>query len=84
MNARTTIARWESDGGKYFAELYRDQWGYGYDGSNSGGSLGRDVTRETDAVAWMEARTTTFPASRTGNYFHPGKRPMRRVDIKGE
>lgn len=79
-SVRTVIARWESDGGKYRVELYRDKWGYGYDGRGCGaGNLGRDVTEEADAVAWMEARTATFPASRTGNFFHPGKRPMRRT-----
>lgn len=81
MTDRTLIARWESDGGKYFAELYADQWGYGFTGKNSGGNLGRAVTHEADAMAWMEARVAAFPASPTGNYFHPGKRPMRRVSI---
>ena len=76
---RVVIGRWESDGGKYWAELYRDAYGYGYQGKNSGGNMGRDVTTDAEAVAWMEARTASFPASRTGNYFHPGKRPMRRT-----
>ena len=81
MSERTVVARWESDGGKYYAELYRDQWGFGFTGSNSGGSLGRGVTEEADAVAWMEARTASWTTSRHGGYFHPGKRPMRHVEI---
>lgn len=78
MSEHTVIARWESDGGKYYAELYADQWGYGFNGTNSSGTIGK-VT-ETEALAWMEERTASWTQSRHGGYFHPGKRPMRRTD----
>lgn len=76
-NTPTFVARWESEGGKYFAELYADQSGYSYIGKNNGGSLGK-IT-EAEAIAWMEERVQPFPLSRNGSYFHPGKRPMTRV-----
>lgn len=82
MTERTVIARWESEGGKYYAELYHDQWGYGFTGTNSGGSIG-NVT-EAEALAWMAERTTSWTQSRHGGYFHPGKRPMRRTDTESE
>lgn len=69
---RTLVGRWESDGGKYWVELYRDQWGYGYDGKGCGGYLGK-IT-EAEALRWIEERTAGGAA-----FFHPGKRPMSRV-----
>lgn len=72
---RTVIARWESDGGKYWVELYRDKWGHGYDGKGCGGFLGKhDVMTEAQAVERIE-RDTVGGAG----VYHSGKRPMRRT-----
>jgi hypothetical protein len=76
---RTIIGRWESEGGRYWVELYREPGGYTYDGKGCGGSLGNEITAEVDAVKWIEDRTASCTESRTGGYFHPGKRPMRRT-----
>jgi hypothetical protein len=75
MDTRTTVGRWESDGGKYWVELYRDRWGYGYDAKGSGGFIGKhENVSESDAVDYITART----AGGVG-YFHSGKRPMLRT-----
>ncbi len=73
----TPIARWESKGGRYVAELYKaDGSGFYYNSNNgSGGYLGNDVS-EAQAIAMMEQRC----AAGTG-YFQPdaNKSPLRRV-----
>lgn len=69
---RRTIGRWESDGGTYWVELYRDAHGYGYDGKGCGGFIG-NVT-EAEALRFIEPKTVGGAA-----YFHPGKRPMKRT-----
>ena len=75
MSQRAVIGRWESDSGKYWVELYSDQWGYGYDGKGCGGFLGKhDTLTEAQAVDRIERDT----AGGAGVY-HPGKRPMRRT-----
>lgn len=71
---RTMIGRWESEGGRYWVELYRDQNGYSYDGKGCGGSLGNGVTDDAAAVSWIEQRTAG-----SAGHFHPGKRPMQRT-----
>lgn len=74
-DTRTVIGRWESDGGRYWVELYTDQWGYGYDGRSCGGFLGKyDSITEEAVIEFMTARI----AGNAG-FFHPGKRPMRRT-----
>jgi len=75
MDERRTIAQWESDSGKHSVTLYSDAWGYGYDGTGCGGFLGKysEMTEE-QALAWVEPKTAGGAA-----FFHPGKRPMRRV-----
>lgn len=72
MSDRVIIGRWESDGGKYWVELYRDAYGYGYDGKGCGGFIGK-VT-EPEAVEFIASKTVGGAA-----HFHPGKRPMRRT-----
>jgi hypothetical protein len=71
---RETIARWESTGGRYWVELYRDQWGYGYDGKGCGGNFGKDAS-ESEVMAFMDRNT----AGGAG-FFHPGTTAMKRVD----
>jgi hypothetical protein len=73
-----TIARWESRGGAYFAELYKAEGsGYYYKGSGCGGYLGNDVSEE-QALAMLEARCA--PGA---GFFQPdnNKTPMRRVEV---
>lgn len=77
MSERKVVARWESEGGKFFAELYQDEWGFGYTGTNCGGNLGK--IHESDALDFMEKRTLG-----SAGYFHPGKRPMRQMIPAGD
>lgn len=51
-NGKTLVARWETRGGKYWYELYKDRLGYTYSGKGSGGNLG-DVS-EAEAIAHIE------------------------------
>lgn len=72
---RTTVARWESDSGKHWVELYSDKWGYGYNGVGCGGFLGKyDTITRDQAIARIERDTVGGAA-----VYHPGKRPMRRT-----
>lgn len=75
MDERTIIGRWESDGGKYWVELYRDAYGYGYDGKGCGGFIGKpEAVTEAQAVEFIASKTVGGAA-----HFHSGKRPMRRT-----
>ncbi len=67
------IAKWESRGGKHYAELYHNAGCYGYKGNGCGGSLGPLATKEK-AIAIMQARVDS-------GYFLPDKAvlPMKRV-----
>jgi len=37
---KTLIARWETRGGKYWLELYKDESGYTYKQEHGGGNIG--------------------------------------------
>lgn len=70
------IARWESKGGAYFAELYKaDGSGFYYKGSGCGGYLGNDITEQA-AINFMVERCAP-----SAGYFQPdaNKLPMKRV-----
>ncbi len=70
------IARWESRGGKHYAELYHTATGYGYRGNGCGGSLATVATAATAATA-----VTIMQARVDSGYFLPDKAvlPMVRV-----
>ena len=72
---KTTIARWESRGHAHWAELYRDDYGYGYASYHASGFLGPYAETDMQAI-------TKFSVERiqTG-YFLPdvAKTPMLRV-----
>lgn len=51
VEPKTILARWESLRGKYWLELYRDEYGLSYRSDNGGGYLG-DVTEN---VAFQRA-----------------------------
>ena len=70
------IARWESKGGAYVAELYKAEGsGFYFRGDGCLGYLGNDITEE-QALAYIEARC--LPGA---GFFQPdsNKTPMRRV-----
>jgi len=52
------IAEWRSGSGKYWLELYQDQWGFTYKTDNGGGSIGGDLQ---DAIARMQTELATWP-----------------------
>ena len=56
---RTMIARWESRGGRYWIELYRDAIGYTYSGRECGGSLAA-LADDAAAIAEIEARILPY------------------------
>jgi hypothetical protein len=70
----TRIARWESRGGAYVVELYKqDGSGFSYRGTGCGGYLGND---------WTEAEVLeAFQARVDSGYFQPdaNKTPMKRT-----
>lgn len=53
------IASWESRGGKYFVKLYRDDYGYGYEGNGCGGSFGNLPTDEA-AIDYVENKVNPY------------------------
>ena len=67
------IARWESRGGKDWAELLHDEHGYSYRSSSGGGSLGNTLA---DAMSVMESRTQAG-----AKYFCSQKSAMTRVRL---
>lgn len=79
------IARWESRGGKYYAELFYNpsfKLANGnvvidayYQGNGCGGSV--PATSEETAIAWMENRVAS-------GYFQAdaNKTPMHRCEVK--
>lgn len=71
MNSDRLIAAWESKGGKYRVELYRDAWGYRYKANGAGGNLGA-LANDAAALAAIEQWLPDFQAD-------ANKTPMRRV-----
>lgn len=69
----TVLARWESRGGKHFAELHKSVSGYSYTGNGCGGSLGA-LESDGAAVTVMQTRVDS-------GYFLPDSAilPMKRV-----
>lgn len=68
------FARWQTDSGTYWTDLYCDEWGYSY--SVRGSSLiplapHHDLT-PIGALAWMDWHAAN-------GAFHTGRHPMRRV-----
>lgn len=70
------VGRWESRGGKYWAELCRGPFDYYYRSNNSSGSIGHPNMPELGAVAVMQSMVDR-------GCFLPdkAKAPMRRVDV---
>ena len=54
------VAKWESKGGKYHLELFRDDSGYSYRGDDCGGFMGQ--VSELDAYRRMMTEYTTWPS----------------------
>lgn len=54
------VARWESRGGKYWCELYRGPYGYGYRARDAGGHLG--LLDLSDALRVVESRLPDMQA----------------------
>lgn len=70
------IGRWESRGGKYWAELCRGPFDYYYRSNNSSGSIGHPNMPELGAVAVMQSMLDR------GEFLpDKAKTPMRRVDV---
>ena len=69
---KTLIAQWKSKSGKWYADLYQDDYGYGYCGNNCGGSLAAKT--EAEAIAEIENRNAF-------GWFQPdmNKTPLKRV-----
>ena len=68
------IARWESRGRAYYAELEDRGTYYSYTGNGCGGSLHRSVVTDAHAVAVVQERVDA-------GYFLPDRAvmPMKRV-----
>ena len=66
---KTSVARWESRGGHYYVEIFRDAMGYTYSGRGCGGVIA--ATGDSDAIEQIAARLQDFQADAT-------KTPMRR------
>ena len=69
------LARWESCGGKHWAELYADEHGYGYEGNGCGGTI--PASSDSHARALMQVKVDS-------GYFLPddARMPMRSCNVK--
>ena len=68
------IAQWESKSGKHWVQLIKKDSGYGYTSPAAGGSLGYNVTTDSEAVQALTSKVMT-------GYFQPDANtaPMRRT-----
>jgi hypothetical protein len=67
------LARWESCGGKHWAELYADEHGYGYEGNGCGGTI--PASSDSHARALMQVKVDS-------GYFLPDDARMPPVKLK--
>jgi hypothetical protein len=54
-NRTNLVCRWQSRGGKYWVELWHDQFGYFYRTDNGGGFMGEITFQEAIAKCEQEA-----------------------------